>query len=336
MKKTEIAPFFFPTTVAFVDDSTSFLQNLSLQLDEKLAFRLFDSPGKALEAINAQMNHGKEIGPFLSRYGEEHCGAHEMIAMRLDAIHAQINDSTRFERISAVVVDYDMPGMNGLDFCRQIKNRSIKKIVLTGIADEQVAVKSFNEGLIDCFLRKQDPEVVQVLGRVVHDMQRAYFEEAWRTLADTLEIAEFKFLRDPNFAIQIQGLFKTLGIVEHYLCSRPDGLIMYDSQGVASRLIVYTESTLRALREIAIEQAAPTEFIRAIDSRQRLPYFPNSDGNYHPGFEPWQIFMHPAMSAEGEDSYLFSAVERIESEHATIRPFDDYLDFIDQQSEWKQ
>ena len=44
MKQYQIPPFYFPTTVIFVDDSTVFLENLSFQLDPQLAFQLYESP----------------------------------------------------------------------------------------------------------------------------------------------------------------------------------------------------------------------------------------------------------------------------------------------------
>ncbi|SAL06986.1 response regulator receiver domain-containing protein [Caballeronia calidae] len=328
MKKLEIAPFLFPTTVVFVDDSARFLANLALQLDEKLAFRLFDSPKHALEAINQQSGlHTR--AQFFARHEAEDPGAHELIKMSVESIGQQIHDTQRFARISTVVVDYDMPGMNGLEFCRNIQNPNIKKIVLTGVADEQVAVKSFNEGLIDCFLQKQSPEVVQVLTQTLKNLQHAYFERQWQALADTLEVTDFKFLRDARLAQVIQQIFTAREIIEHYICARPDGLMMLNSRGKAARLIVYTEQTLQALREIARDQDAPPEFIAAIDQGHTLPFFPSADGNYQPRFEPWQAYMHPAQVVHGDTTYTYAVVDHIE--YDVPLPFDHYLDYLDQQ-----
>jgi signal transduction histidine kinase len=52
MNNYAIQPFHFPTTVAFIDDSLQFLSNLSLQLDSRLAYRLYSSPFAALVALN--------------------------------------------------------------------------------------------------------------------------------------------------------------------------------------------------------------------------------------------------------------------------------------------
>ena len=46
------------------------------------------------------------------------------------------------DMISTVIVDYDMPSQNGIDFCRQLSDLPIKKVMLTGRADYKLAVDS--------------------------------------------------------------------------------------------------------------------------------------------------------------------------------------------------
>ena len=68
-----------------------------------------------------------------------------------------IYNKERFGETSVVVVDFAMPQMNGEEFCRklgQLKGNSVKIIMLTGEADEEMAVRLFNAGVIDKFLRK--------------------------------------------------------------------------------------------------------------------------------------------------------------------------------------
>jgi hypothetical protein len=64
MKQDTIQPFYFPTTVVFVDDSAPFLANLSLQLNPQLAFKLFHSPFSALSALN----HEHAVTPIDSNF----------------------------------------------------------------------------------------------------------------------------------------------------------------------------------------------------------------------------------------------------------------------------
>jgi CheY-like chemotaxis protein len=332
MTTATIQPFSFPTTVGFIDDSATFLTNLSLQLDAQLAFRFFSSAERALSAINAEPPHPSAAESFFSRYHDrgEECDAQEVIAMSLDVIWQQVHNKRRFEHTSVVVVDYDMPGLNGLEICRRIANPAIKKIVLTGQADEHLAVQGFNEGIIDRFIRKQDVGAIPALNQAIGEMQNAYFKQTQHTVADTLTLSAYQFLADPAFAEKATEIFRTLGIVEHYLWSRPGGLLMLDSAGTPYLMLVFSEEALRATREIAVLQGAPADFLVELDSRRSIPYFWDSEGYYPPGCVSWQRYMHPATVVHGKDTYLYSVVKNPPGLVGDpVFSYDDYLERLD-------
>lgn len=336
----DIKPFSFPTTVAFVDDSPAFLSNLSLQLSPQLAFRLFSSPTKALQFLNAPAPADPTaeplIGPYLERAEEN--DAHQVIAMSVDAIRSQVHNAERFQSTSVVVVDYDMPELNGIEFCRRIEDPSVRKIILTGKADEHVAVRSFNEGLIDRFIRKHDANAVEALNRAVDDMQNAYFDKACRTLLDALAVSEYAFLKDRALAGHVAGIFDSLGIVEHYLSYQPNGLLMFDSAGTPYLLIIHTDESLRGVREIAVEQCAPADFIAELDSRRSLPYFWRTEGYYPAQCVQWQPYMHPASIIHGERRYTYAIVSKPAGFALdNVVPYDRYLQRLDEelQAAWR-
>ncbi|HTR06222.1 MAG TPA: response regulator [Paraburkholderia sp.] len=311
MTKT-IQPFSYPTTVAFVDDSAAFLSNLSLQLEPDLAFRLFSSPTEALKFLNGRSAQEQAaepmFGPYLDRTEEN--DAHQVIAMRVDAIRSLVHNPARFESVSVVVVDYDMPELNGLEFCRRIGDPSIKKIMLTGKADEHVAVRSFNEGLIDRFIRKHEVDAVETLNQAIRDMQRAYFDRCCNTVLDALAVSEYAFLKDHALAAHVKGIANSLRIVEHYLSYQPHGLLMFDGVGTAYLLVIHTEESLRGVREIAIEQGAPESFLAELDSRRSLPYFWRTEGYYPAQCTDWQPYMHAASEFQGDRRYLYAIVKK--------------------------
>jgi CheY-like chemotaxis protein len=327
-----IKPFAYPTTVAFVDDSAAFLSNLSLQLDPQLAFRMFSSPSVALTYLNgrpAQDHAGEPIfRPYLDRTEEN--DAHQVIAMRVDAIRSLVHHPARFESVSVVVVDYDMPEFNGIEFCRRIADPAVKKIVLTGKADERVAVRSFNEGLIDRFIRKHEADAVETLNQAIRDMQNAYFDQAGASVRDALCVAEYGFLKDTALAAHVSGIFETLGIVEHYLSYQPHGLLMFDDAGTAYLLVIHTDETLRGVREIAIEQGAPASFLEALDSHRSLPYFWRTEGYYPAHCVEWEPYMHPASVFVGERRYTYAIVKAPAGLALdTVMPYDTYLRQLD-------
>jgi DNA-binding NtrC family response regulator len=65
----------------------------------------------------------------------------------------------RQQAVDVVISDYLMPGMNGLEFLKLVRDRhqDTVRIMLTGHADLEVAVKAINEGEIYRFLAKPCP-----------------------------------------------------------------------------------------------------------------------------------------------------------------------------------
>jgi len=296
--------------VVFVDDSRDFLDNLSLQLDAGLAFRLYESATEALTALNnSAAQPSQEEGFFsVSRFGDELPLSHQLLDLNLNSIVQRVQNPQRFEQVSVVVVDYDMPEIDGLALCQNIKNRGIKKILLTGKADEKLAVQAFNQGLIDRFILKQDTEVIPQLKQAIIDLQQSYFEDLAHTVLEALSLSSHRFLRDPLFASEFQRISGQLGIVEFYLTAAPQGFLMLDASGAASLLIVKTADELNSHTEIAQDQAAPAQLVELLKSKRVVPYFPHPQGEYTPECQDWRACLYPASSFQGRERYYYATV----------------------------
>ena len=334
MRHRDIPPFYFPTTVAFVDDSADFLANLSLQLDGDLAFKLYDSPLEALVALNGINNQPPPSEKFFALYrnGEESPFFHHIIGLNLDKVHREVHNEFRFEEVSVAVVDYDMPEINGLEFCRNVKSPAVKKILLTGKADEKIAVQAFNQGLIDCFIPKHDAAVIETLNRAIAELQLAYFYEIEKMLADALAVGSSDFLRDPAFAEAFREICRERRTVEYYLCSNPEGILMLDADAVPSLLIVQTEQDLFSHFEIAYDQAAPQDLLDALKSNQVVPYFWQSGGHYKPECADWQSCLLPATELKGRQWYYYSVVRNPPGfKLNSVVSYNEFLAQLDQQ-----
>lgn len=333
MSQYQIPPFYFPTTVIFVDDNTDFLANLSLQLDSNLAFQLYGSPVNALMMLNGASSPTTPIERFFSRYHhtDDLPLTHHVIDVNLDKVHREVYNEFRFEQVSVAVVDYDMPSIDGIEFCKGIKNPAIKKILLTGKADEKIAVQAFNQGVIDRFILKQDKDVINILNQSILELQHAYFRQTERMLADALAIGKHAFLRDPLFADKFREICDKLQIVEFYLCSEPDGMLMLNADGVSSLLIVPNEDALLGQYEIAYEQGAPQELLDALKSNQVVPYFWKT-GHYVPECRDWRAFLFPATEFKGKQWYCYTIVNNPPLYKTdTVLSYREFIDELDQQ-----
>ena len=330
----EIPPFYFPSTVVFVDDSRDFLSNLSLQLDAGLAFRLYDSPVDALLALNCSPNHKTlvEQAFSISHCDEDLSLSHHVIDLNLGSILREVHNEQRFGQVSVLVVDYDMPEIDGLELCRNLRNPEIKKILLTGKADEKVAVRAFNEGLIDRFILKQDGDVFSLLRRAIADLQLAYFESLGRMVMDALALGSHAFLRDPVFIEEFRLICKRLNIVEFYISAIPDGILMLDTDGAASLLIVQDEDEMLSHFEIAYDQAAPQALLDILKSNRAISYFWQTKGEYAPECQDWTPYLFPATELKGRGWYYYTVVPNPGGiPTKAIRSYNAYLAWLDRQ-----
>ena len=328
-----IRPFYYPTTVAIIDDSPDFLVNLSLNLDPMLAFRVFDSPSATLAALNSE--HASAPGPerFFSVYQqrEEHSFDHHVIDLNMSRIHREVFNDKRFERYSVVVVDYEMPEIDGLEFCRRIAHSPVRKILLTGKADEKVAVQAFNAGIIDRFILKQDPDATALLQETIREMQEVYFQNIERMMEDALNIGPLHFLRDPFFAELFRKICAELKIVEFYLCSSPDGIVLLDGDGAVTLLLVCSDETMRMHYEVAFDNAAPAALLDELIKGTSVPYFWRSRGLYSRQYFDWRSYVHAAQECNGLQRYRYALVKNargllvpsIFSYHQYLKQLDD-------------
>ena len=333
MKRYEILPFYFPTTVVFVDDSASFLDNLILHIAPNLAFRLFDSVADALMTVNMDGRVMPETGRYFAPYPfpEELPYGHRAIDLNVDLIHREVHNEHRFEQVAVVVVDYEMPGIDGLEFCRNIKDPAVKKILLTGKADEKIAVRAFNEGIIDRFITKREPKATAILNEAIVEMQHSYFHYVARMLREALKIGKQAFLHDPLFAARFRQICAELDIVEYYLCGEPDGMLMIDANGRAHQLIVKTDQAMLSHFEIAHDQAAPEGLLAALKSGRMVPNFWRSRGEYSPEHQnDWTQYLHPATEFVGLQWYTYALLKQPPAfKMDYVYPYYRYLEELD-------
>ncbi|MBI3530469.1 MAG: response regulator [Betaproteobacteria bacterium] len=328
-----IRPFYFPTTVAIVDDSPDFLANLSLNLDPMLAFRVFDSPAETLAALNREQASTPGPERFFSVYQhrEEHSFDHHVIDLNMARIHREVFNDKRFERYSVVVVDYDMPEIDGLEFCRRLAHSPVRKVLLTGKADEKVAVQAFNEGIIDRFVLKQDPNAMTLLQQTIREMQEDYFQDIERMMEDALNIGPLHFLRDPFFSELFRKICAELNIVEFYLCSSPDGILLFDGTGAVTLLLVCNDEAMRVHYDVAFDNAAPAALLDELIKGNIVPYFWRSRGLYSRQYFDWRSYVYPALECNGLQRYRYALVK--DTRGLLLSPVFSYHDYLRQLDE---
>ena len=306
---SRVLPYYFPTTVAFIDDDESFLNNLSVCLPHDLACRMFIQPQRAIDHIT-EVNNDRAISEQCFRQPSEALvidpDNNLTLPVNLGPITGALYTEQRFSEVSVVVVDYDMPSVNGLEVCRRLDASGAKKILLTGKADEKVAVKAFNNGLIDRFVSKGNTCMIDLLITTISDLQQRYFVDAARPLAGVLRHADLEFLSNSQFADSFQQLHKHYDWVEYYLSPQPVGMLCLSTQGQATQLLVADQRQQQISYQRASALGAPASVLKLIHSAEViLDLSAINDSNFQ-----WNKNLHLSLPATGPTDWRIAVLEQ--------------------------
>lgn len=333
----QLFPYYFPTTVVFVDDNAGFLEGLSLQLPEDLAYQTFQNPETALDHIN-QPGPPPLYQRCFSHYrtAEVDSSSEQLIHLDLSLIEREISNADRFREIAVVVVDYDMPGMDGLTFCSRIENPHVRKVLFTGVADEKIAIEAFNAGMIDRFIIKSDPEATSRVVESVTHLQHAYFRGISEMLRRSLLLNAPAYLSDPAFEGFFSRLRREQRFVEYYLVAHPGGFLMLTDDGILHRLVVLSATEMAAQADFARQHGAPESIIRDLAENRRLGYFFEAIEEYFDEIEyEWEEYLFPCHRLDGREPWFWSLIESPPVDidfDAETSHYHAYLERLDSQS----
>jgi len=321
-----MTPFYHPTSILVLDDDPLFLESLDFQFSDELSCQTFTRPDAALEHLRAQARQHPDFSRYFKDCSEMDLGSESrhgdrLLRLQLSELRSMVDDHSRHQRVSVAVVDYDMPKMTGVQFCRAIRDLPVKTILLTGKAGLETAISAFNEGVIDCFLQKQDANVSIALRREIKRLQGEYFEEISDPIQCALALQKPSFFSDPEFLKLFNGVSEENGVVEHYVCACPPGIMMRDAEGNESFLLVCDVDAAKSQCEIAEDRSAPSDMLQLLRTRKAQAWFPTQEGFYHPDFEAeWARYIWPAQLLPGSGSWSYSYIQHEGTVEEVLQP----------------
>lgn len=324
-------PFYFPTNVTMLDDDTSFLKHFSLLLDPHLPCRTFSSATSALECINRQTSMLQDFAEFTSVTEDD---LDEHVFFNLSKLRDLIYKPERYSQISVAIIDYDMPEMNGLEVCRNINGVEIKKILLTGKADEKIAVEAFNNGLIHYFVQKSSSNVGEHINDAVKRLQLDYFNDLARPFQIAMTDRKTAFLGDTKFNSRFTGLMQDNKIVEFYLWDNPLGILMLDARGKTHFMFIVPEEVIHTQHDMALACEAPVELLNLLEAGNHAAWFPTPDGYYNNDcMSNWRDYLYPANFTGGAGTNTLCSLVSPAPPHlldaTRIVPFERYMQNFD-------
>jgi CheY-like chemotaxis protein len=258
--------FHRPGTVVFLDDDPDYLEMLALVLPRHWHLRLFLRPADCIA-------HLQQEPPF---WEADAWNQQQLIALWREGkpLIPQIlgywsKYTERYALTRVCVVDFSMPGMDGLQALTELGDWPGTRVLLTGQADEQVAVRAFNRGLIDQFIPKQSQDISRRLIEAVERLQFTAHPQHAQTWRSTLSQEQAALLRAPGVDAWLSA-FCAKNWVEHVLIGQPFGVLGMDAVGRIGWLQLETPEGLRSLAEVAEVAGVPAAGVEQIRSGARL------------------------------------------------------------------
>ena len=246
--------FHRPGTIVFLDDDPDYLEMLALVLPRHWYVKLFLRPVECINYLQQEPPFW-EADAWNQQQLIEHWREGKPLIPQILAYWSKYTERYALTRVC--VFDYSMPAMDGLKALGELVDWPGSRVLLTGQADEQVAVRAFNRGLIDQFIAKQTPDISRRLIDAVEHLlatPNARHAQTWRV---TLSPEQNALLRTPSIARDLAG-FAAKRWVEHVVIGDPFGVLGMDGAGNVSWLQLETADGLKALAELAeIEGVRP-------------------------------------------------------------------------------
>jgi CheY-like chemotaxis protein len=258
--------FHRPGTVVFLDDDPDYLEMLALVLPRQWHVKLFLRP---LECINYLQQEPPfwEADAWNQQQLVEQWRAGKPLIPQVLAYWSKYTERYALTRVC--VFDYSMPAMDGLTALGELVDWPGSRVLLTGQADEQVAVRAFNRGLIDQFIAKQTPDISRRLIEAVEHLlatPNARHAQIWRA---TLAPDQNALLRNASVRRDLAA-FVSKRWVEHVVMGDPFGILGMDSQGRVGWLQLETREGLKALAELAEIEGIASEAVAEIRAGRTL------------------------------------------------------------------
>lgn len=320
----------YPTLTVLVDDSRSFLDSLDFQLNPQMARKVFSDTQAALDWLHHAYRHA-DINPVhassheQSEFFERHSTSYD-----LGRIYRNVLNRKRFDIPTVLVIDYAMPQMDGMEFCRAVQDFPCKKILLTGQADEKIAIEAFNKKLIDRYIKKNAPDSLNHLEAEIMALQQDFFMEQTAPLSNLLSREYYAFLSDPAMSALVRQLCSRYRFVEYHLFPHPTGILFLDVLGKATLMVIETVASLVSHIEVAQDQNAPAALIAALKELRLVPFFSDTGGMYESTIgHDWLTYCLPAQVCQGRQHYYWALFDL--PPHYLQGPVYSYAEFLREQ-----
>lgn len=317
----------FPTKLLVLDDDIDFLESLQIVLSKNYKSICTVDAAEARSILLQNKGWSKNLlKEGISRaYFQEEPSLYAF-SMNVSLLKEQVYNPQRFDNIAVVIIDFDMPKENGLEFIRKVDDKQIKIIMLTGKAQQDTVIHAFNEREIHRYISKGDPDYLKNLFQYIQELHEEFFSDFSKFILDSFMESEAKIFEKLSFISLFQQIVKDNKIVEYYLLDESGSFLLLDEKAKQTFLIIKSEEDLENFYELAKDDRnTPTEILDNLKKRRVMTHFKTSKEVNNPA-KNWHFI--DAEPLDESNEYYYAIIKNdpyFEMTATDIRSYQSYL-----------
>lgn len=305
---------FYPTTILMVDDNSSFLKSVIAILDDtKLHFKPFDSPHFALDFLNhlytPQTIVQQSVKPYQNTFSL--------------STYQTIYNFSRFTNISTLLIDYEMPGITGVEFCNSLNTSTpLDCIMLTGVATLAVANKAMTSKIVSHFMKKNDLNFVEKVMELITESQTTFFRNEVNKIVEICNSVNYKpYVFTPEYQEFFNDIIIKQKYYEYYLIDGDGSYLMIDADKNLSAVFVWNKKNSDEIFNLFAGKYE-LSVLNKLASGENIICFPYRTEQI--SVENLGVFIKPAIKYNDDIHYVYvqDATYFVKPQHITF--FDEY------------
>ena len=254
-------------SLIFLDDDIDYLEMLGMVVPSFLQVELFSRPTAFIARMNEEPARWEsDAGRHLLMLDRWRHGQH----LLPQVLRYWSANPSRYQLAQTCVVDYAMPGIDGLKVLQTLLDWPGSRVLLTGQADEQIAIQAFNNGLINQFIPKQTADIAGRLMTTLLKLARTAhprLNTVWRT---ALQAQHQAILEVPSVTEALLARAHERWI-EYVVLGEPFGILGLDAEGQCDWLQLEPAAGLKDVADLARSAGLGFDTVRAIQNGSLLP-----------------------------------------------------------------
>lgn len=269
--------FYHPLRVICLDDNQDFLDALEIEFAEKFDILTFTDPKQTLEIISKNSNNNLKNYLKLLNNQDIDLANSSLPGINFGNVLDSLYSQKRFEQIAILIVDYEMPSINGIEICEKLNGTDIFKIMLTAEADKDTAINAFNNSLIDKFILKTSKNLHSEISSAIYELVERYFFNLSTGIGVYNRSINLLY-KNPSYINLFLKTLKKSKSVEHYLIDNSGSILFLDKDANPTWLLIKNSEELQEQLALLSGYDFPSEIISTLFSRKKMLYlFSESD-----------------------------------------------------------